>query len=238
MATRDPGRLAAARGLLVLATVLALVAVGCGGDDDDVTSTPGPDTSTSAPGTVTSTSAPTDDTEASGTTDPQLSAQFEQVGQSLRITWTVTNPTDTELVAFDNRRPDETADAERYGSYVTGKGRDTAEIGRRLFPVPDDLEGFAAYGVNATSVPPHGELGGKEIVLLPLEYTPAAHEGGGDPLPDHPTQAIFCVGVGDAAKFPTSASESAPAGYRFVRHTADNVALQTLLCSDPFALPG
>jgi hypothetical protein len=111
-------------------------------------------------------------------------------------------------------------------------------LSRRLLPVPDDLEGFAAYGVNATVVPPNGTLGGKEIVLLPLEYTPAASEGGGDQLPDHPTEAIFCVGAGPAEDLPTSASEPAPAGYRFVRRSADNVARQTILCSDPFTLPG
>jgi hypothetical protein len=70
---------------------------------------------------------------------------------SLRIAWTVTNASGGDLVVFDDRRPDEAAGSERYGAFVTAGHDDaTVEVARRLFPVPDDLEGVRAYGVNAT----------------------------------------------------------------------------------------
>jgi hypothetical protein len=83
-------------------------------------------------------------------------------------------------------------------------------------------------------VPGGATAEGREIVLLPLAYAPAAPEGGGDPLPDDPARVVFCVGVARAADFPPSGG---PEGYRFALHNADNVSRQSLLCSDPFDLP-
>jgi hypothetical protein len=106
-------------------------------------------------------------------------------------------------------------------------------VARRLFPVPDDLEGVRAYGVNASPLPAGASVEGREIVTLPLSYAPAAPEGGGDTLPAHPARVVFCVGVAPAAGFPPSP----PNDRRFARHSADNVSRQSLLCSDPFDLP-
>ncbi len=164
-----------------------------------------------------------------------LDAEITTVGSSLRIAWSVTNVSGGDLVVFDDRRPDESPNAERYGAFVTAGHEDgTVEVARRLFPVPDDLEGVQAYGVAASTLPAGAKAEGREIVLLPLAYAPAAPAGGGDPLPDDPARVVFCVGVAPAADFPPSGQ---PEGYRFAVHNAGNVSRQSLLCSDPFDLP-
>jgi hypothetical protein len=62
---------------------------------------------------------------------------------------------------FDDRRPDESPNAERYGAFVTaGHDDGTVEVARRLFPVPDDLEGVAA-----STLPTGATAEGREIVL-------------------------------------------------------------------------
>lgn len=222
MARRDP---VAARARAVLATLVAAgllaTAAGCGGDDE--------------PGT---TSGGTGVTTTTGPARGVLDAEITTVGSSLRISWRVTNTAEGDLVVFDNRRPDEAPGAERPGAFVTaGEGDATVEVARRLFPVPDDLEGVQAYGVTASALPAGATTEGREMVPLPLTYTPAASEGGGDPLPDRPARVVFCVGVAPAEDFPASTSPGAPEGYRFARHSPANVAHQALLCSDPFDLP-
>jgi hypothetical protein len=205
---------------LVTAGLLA-TAAGCGGDDEPGTTTGG-------------------DTEVT-TTGPapgMLEAEITTVGSSLRISWRVTNTAGGDLVVFDDRRPDEPPDAERLGAFVTaGEGDATVEVARRLFPVPDDLEGVQAYGVTASALPAGATSEGREMVPLPLTYAPAASKGGGDPLPDRPARVVFCVGVAPAEDFPASTSPGVPEGYRFALHSPANVARQALLCSDPFDLP-
>jgi hypothetical protein len=203
----------------VVAAALVATAAGCGGDDEPGEGGGGTEVTTgSAPGV--------------------LDAEITTVGSSLRISWRVTNEADGELVVFDDRRPDVPPDAERLGAFVTaGQGDATVEVARRLFPVPDDLEGVQAYGVTASALAAGATAEGREMVPLPLAYTPAAPEGGGDPLPEQPDRVVFCVGVAPAEDFPPSTSPGVPEGYRFARHSAANVAHQTLLCSDPFDLP-
>ena len=213
-----------ARIALVVAVASLLLLVACG-SDDGIESEGGDDVTNATDSPSSTEPAPAD-----------LEADINQVGSSLRITWTVTNRSDTELVVFDNRRPDETPGAERSGAYVTGRDDATAEISRRLFPVPEDLEGVQAYGVSASGLAPGASTTGREIVLLPLRHTPAAPEGGGAPPPDDPEQVVFCVGVAPADQFPASTSASAPPDYRFARHSPSNVEHQSLLCSDPFDL--
>lgn len=218
--TRSRLRPPAVLATLVAAGVLA-TAAGCGGDDEPGT--------TSGGTTVTTTTGP-----APGVLD----AEITTVGSSLRISWRVTNTAGGDLVVFDNRRPDEAPGAERLGAFVTaGEGAATVEVARRLFPVPDDLEGVQVYGVTASALPAGATTEGREMVPLPLTYTPAASEGGGDPLPDRPARVVFCVGVAPAEDFPASTSPGVPEGYRFARHSPANVAQQALLCSDPFDLP-
>jgi hypothetical protein len=225
MARRDLARVIRVRRALLIAAVVGLtVLAACGSDDDDGVESGGDDV------TTTSGPQPTEPAPA------ELQAEIDQVGSSLRITWTITNQGDAELVVFDNRRPGEDPDTERSGAYVTGHDDTTAEISRRLFPVPDDLEGVQAYGVTASSLAPGDTTTGREIVLLPLQHIPAAPDGGGDPPPDDPRQVVFCAGVAPADLFPASTSSSAPAGYRFARHSRANVEHQTLLCSDPVDL--
>jgi hypothetical protein len=208
---------------LVVAGLLA-TAAGCGGDDE--------------PGTTTGAGGDRGTEVTTGPAPAVLEAEMTTAGSSLRIAWRVTNTSDGELVVFDNRRPDQPPGAERQGAFVTeGQGDATVEVGRRLFPVPDDLEGVQAYGVTASTLPAGATAEGREIVPLPLTYTPAAPEGGGDPLPDRPARVVFCVGVAPAEDFPPSTSPGVPEGYRFARHSTANVARQALLCSDPFDLP-
>src|SRR5262245_44804140 len=98
---------------------------------------------------------PTRSGDLAASTEPEaapgvLDADSPAVGSSLRISWTVTNASGGDLVVFDDRRPDEPDGSERYGAFVTAGHEDaTVEVSRRLFPVPDDLEGVQAYGVAA-----------------------------------------------------------------------------------------
>jgi hypothetical protein len=222
MARRDAARVWAR---VVAAAVGAglLMAAACGpGESPDA----GPDD----PGTASDAGTSTAPQSAPGVLD----ASITTVGSSLRIAWTVTNASGADLVVFDDRRPDEAAGTERYGAFVTAGHDDaTVEVARRLFPVPDDLEGVRAYGVNANPLPAGASAEGREIVKLPLAYAPAAPEGGGDPLPADPARVVFCVGVAPAADFPPTP----PDDYRFAVHNAGNVSRQSLLCSDPFDLP-
>lgn len=222
------------RTLLALVSALATL-TSCGADDSEeaVEATDPP--ADQADTTVASTEgSPTDG--PANQADAALEATVERVGSSLRIAWTVTNTGDEDLVVFDNRRPDETGDSERHGAYVVGQEDGMAEIARRLFPVPDDVTGAQLAGVTASELPAGATATGREIVPLPLEHTPAAPRDGGPVLPDDPDRAVFCVGVGPADRFPPSESSSVPAGYRFARHSAANVELQSVLCSEPFAL--
>ena len=202
--------------ILVVTGALATIA-GCGGDDE-----------AGGGGTEVTT----------GPAPAELDAEITTVGSSLRIAWRVTNTADGDLVVFDGRRPDEAPGSERTGAFVTaGQDDATVEVARRLFPVPDDLEGVQAYGVTASLLPAGSTADGREMVLLPLDYAPAASEGGGEPLPDRPDRVVFCVGVAPAEDFPASTSPGVPEDYRFARHSAANVDRQTLLCSEPFDLP-
>jgi len=204
--------------ILGVAGALVLVALGvaaCGSDDDG-----------------------DDVPRADPPADAALDVEVDRVDAGLRITWTVTNDGDVPLLVFDGLDGDEDPGEPVQGAYVTGGdgsgtgGDGVAEISRRLFPVPDDLEGVQQYGTNASELAPGATASQTENVSLPLEEAPAASAGGGEDLPDDPSEAVFCLGVGpqddlDAAALVTS-------GHWFVPHGEANMAHQTLLCSDPF----
>ena len=171
--------------------------------------------------------------------DASLDVEVEPVDAGLRITWTVTNDGDVPLLVFDGLDGDEAPGEPVQGAYVTGGdgsdlggGDGVAEISRRLFPVPDDLEGVQQYGTNASELAPGATASQTENVPLPLQDAPAASEGGGDEVPDDPSEAVFCLGVGPQDD--VDATESVTPGHWFVPHGEGNVAHQTLLCSDPF----
>lgn len=209
--------------VLVAAGLGAAALAGCGGDDDSDDRV-----DTDDPG---SGAGPAEPAEA------ELTLDLEQVGSSLRIGWTVTNEGDTDLLVFDNRQADDSPDDDLADAYVTGRDDGTVEIARRVFPVPDGVEvdGQQA-GTLAVEIAPGQSASGRELVLLPPQYNPAAPEGGGEPPSDDPSTAVFCVGVGPADAIDASQS-AADAGERyFVRHTEANADQQTLLCGDPIDL--
>ena len=113
--------------------------------------------------------------------DASLDVEVERLDAGLRITWTVTNDGDVPLLVFDGLDGDEAAGEPVQGAYVTGGdgsdqggGDGAAEISRRLFPVPDDLEGVQQYGTNASELAPGATASQTENVSLPLEDAPAA----------------------------------------------------------------
>jgi hypothetical protein len=173
--------------------------------------------------------------------DASLDVEVERLDAGLRITWTVTNDGDVPFLVFDGLDGDEAAGEPVQGAYVTGGdgsdqggGDGVAEISRRLFPVPDDLEGVQQYGTNASELAPGATASQTENVSLPLEVAPAAPEGGGEDLPDDPSEAVFCLGVGPQDGLDTT--ELVTAGHWFVPHGEANMTHQTLLCGDPFAI--
>lgn len=181
----------------------------------------------------------TDVPRADPPADASLDVEVTQVDAGLRITWTVTNDGDVPLLVFDGLDGDEAPGEPVQGAYVTGGdgsdlggGDGVAEISRRLFPLPNDLEGVQQYGTNASELAPGGTASQTESVSLPLEEIPAAARGGGDDVPDDPSEAVFCLGVGPRDE--VEATENVTAGHWFVPHGEPNMAHQTLLCSDPF----
>lgn len=204
---RVPGAPVAA---LALAVVLAASA--CGGDGDD---------------------GPGGDAPAA---EASLDVTVEPVDAGVRISWTVTNDGDEPLLVVDNLRGDEAADEPLQGAYVTGGdgGREDGmvEVSRRLFPVPDDVEGVQDYTVTAGDLGPRGRETRTDSVTVPFTYAPAAPEGGGDELPEDADRAVFCLGVAS----PGAIEGARPLGQGrwAVPHSEENAAGQTLLCSEPF----
>jgi hypothetical protein len=205
--TRAAARVAGAP-VAALALAVALAASACGGDDGDETSGEAP------------------------AADASLDVAVEPVDAGVRISWTVTNDGEGPLLVFDNLRGDEAADEPLQGAYVTGGDGGVVEVSRRLFPVPDDLEGVQDYTVTAGDLGARGRETRTDSVTVPFTYAPAAPEGGGDELPEDVDRAVFCLGVA-----PPGAIEGAHPlgpGRWAVPHSEANAAGPPLLCSDPF----
>jgi hypothetical protein len=215
-------RLPAAASGRVVVVLLSLLALGGCGSDDDAGSEPEADEGDPV------------------TADAGLDVEVEPIDAGFRITWTLANDGDSPLLVFDDFRGDEAPGEPVQGAFVTGgdddgRGDGVVEVSRRLFPVPDDLEGAQQYGVNASELAPGATATATENVTVPFSYVPAASEGGGADLPDDPSELVFCVGVGDPDQVDASPLSGAP-GHWFVPHTEANAAHQTLLCSDPHEL--
>jgi hypothetical protein len=217
-------------GGLVLAVAVAVGAgalTGCGDDDEPADDDP---VEAGRPGDV-------EDGQPAEPAEAELTVDVEQVGSSLRIGWTVTNEGDATLLVFDGRQADDSPDDELADAYVTGRDGDTVEVARRVFPVPGGVEVDATMpGTLAVELAAGQSTSGRELVILPAEYQPAAPDGGGDPPPDDPSAAVFCVGVGPLDALDTSRSPADGPGHWFVPHSEPNAARQTLLCGDPVDL--
>ena len=221
------GRSSGAHGRASRPLVLAALAVavgagaltGCGDDDADAG---GRDPSRSR--------------GAARPADAALTVQIDRVGESLRIGWSVTNDGDADLVLFDGRQADDAPDADMVGAYVTAGNDAGVEIARRVFPVPDGVEVDGAMpGTTGVRLRPGDVASGRELVVLPPEYLPAAPAGGGEPPPGDATSAVFCMGVGPLDALDARPSADASDRY-FVRHSESNADQQTLLCGDPVEL--
>ncbi|MGH3925167.1 MAG: hypothetical protein ACRDTT_20290 [Pseudonocardiaceae bacterium] len=166
-------------------------------------------------------------------------AKLSRVEESLRIHWSITNTDDQPILVFNRIRPgDGVFDPDAgNGAYVTGRSDGTVEIAMRAFPVPPGTEGVVPYEFITTRLAPGASTGGDLIVLQPFRYRPAAPvEGGGDPLPDNPEQAVFCLGI--MAADGDLSSRSGDPEHPVLPHNQQIVDAQTLLCSDPVPLSG
>lgn len=166
-------------------------------------------------------------------------AKLSRVGESLQVRWSVTNTGDQPILAFDRIRPgDGVFDPDAgNGAYVTGRSDGTVETAMRAFPVPKGTEGVVPYEFATTRLAPGASTGGNLIVLLPFRYRPAAPvRGGGDPLPDNPKRAVFCLGV--MAADSGLVSRVRDAAHPVLAHSQQVVDAQTLLCSHPIQLDG
>ena len=204
------------RTLGVLAATVAAVTAACGGGGDGDDDDPG---------------------DTAPAVDARLDVDVERVDTAVHVAWTVTNNGDEPLLVFDNRRGDEAEGELLQGAYVTGgDDGDRVEVSRRVFPVPDDLEGAQDYVVTAGELAPGASESYVDNVAVPPRYAPAASEGGGAPLPDDAPSAVFCVGVAPVGAVAPAVPLAAAPGRFSVPHSEDNAAAQTLLCSDPFDL--
>jgi hypothetical protein len=204
------------RTLGVLAATVAAVTAACGGGGDGDDDDPG---------------------DTAPAVDARLDVDVERVDTAVHVAWTVTNHGDEPLLVFDNRRGDEAEGELLQAAYVTGgDDGDRVEVSRRVFPVPDDLEGAQDYVVTAGELAPGASESYVDNVAVPPRYAPAASEGGGAPLPDDATTAVFCVGVAPVDAVAPAVPLVAAPGRFSVPHSEDNAAAQTLLCSDPFDL--
>ncbi len=155
------------RTLGVLAATVAAVTAACGGGGDGDDDDPG---------------------DTAPAVDARLDVDVERVDTAVHVAWTVTNNGDEPLLVFDNRRGDEAEGELLQGAYVTGgDDGDRVEVSRRVFPVPDDLEGAQDYVVTAGELAPGASESYVDNVAVPPRYAPAASEGGGAPLPDDAT---------------------------------------------------
>lgn len=164
-------------------------------------------------------------------------ATLSRVEESLRVHWSVINTGNQPILVFDRIRPgDGVFDPDAgNGAYVTGRSDDTVEIAMRAFPVPEGTEGVVPYTFTATRLAPGASTGGDLIVLLPFRYRPAAPvKGGGDPLPDNPKRAVFCLGVMTADGDLVSGAKNAE--HPVLPHAQWVADAQTQLCSDPIEL--
>jgi hypothetical protein len=164
-------------------------------------------------------------------------AELSQVGESLRIHWSVTNTGDHPILAFDRIRPGEGVydPNARNGAYVTGRSNGTVEIAMRAFPVPKGTEGVVRYDVTTTRLAPGASTGGNLIILLPFQYRPAAPvKEGGAPLPKNPKRAVFCLGVMPANSDLVGRAKDPE--HPVLPHNQQVADAQTLLCSDPVQL--
>lgn len=174
-----------------------------------------------------------------GTPKTDFEAKLSRVDESLRVRWTITNTGDRPILVFDRiRSGDGVFDPDAgNGAYVTGRSDGTVEIAMRAFPVPKGTEGVVPYEFTATRLAPGASADGNLIVLLPFRYRPAAPvRGGGDPLPDDPQRAVFCLGVMPADGDRLSGARDPE--HPILPHAQWVVDAQTLRCSDPIDLGG
>jgi len=179
------------------------------------------------------------DTPKSDAPKTSFEATLSRVEESLRVHWSVTNTGDQPILAFDRILPgDGVFDPHaRNGAYVTGRSDGTVEIAMRAFPVPRGTEGVVRYEFTTTRLAPGASSGGDLIVLLPFRYRPAAPVNeGGDPLPNKPKRAVFCLGV-MAANGDIVGRAKNPE-HPVLPHNQQIADAQTLRCSDPIPLAG
>ncbi|MEV0274670.1 hypothetical protein AB0H43_38355 [Hamadaea sp. NPDC050747] len=159
-----------------------------------------------------------------------FTAEVVVEGQSLHVTYRLTNQSPDELLVL-NRVPG-AADA----VYVVGRsGTHVVEIGKRAFAMPDtDKVSWAqAARVGVTKVPPGESVGEQLTVSLPLSRRHPYGDDYGDgtiTLPDPIEQVVFCLGVVRASEAKgLAADETLP-------HLSSTTSVQHLFCSNPIGL--
>lgn len=178
-------------------------------------------------------------TPKADTPKTNFEAKFSQVGESLRVAWSVTNTDNRPILVFDGIQPvDGVFDPDAgNGAFVTGRPDGTVEIAMRAFAVPEDLEAPQAYVFRTNLLAPGASRGGNLIVLLPLRHrAPPTGKRGDDILPTDPQRAVFCLGV--MAADGDLASRARDPEHPVLPHAQEVVDAQTLLCSDPIPLAG
>ena len=215
--------------LAVLAAVLGLALGGCGADARDA---PDP-----APGA----SDPAD--PDGGVADPGLdfTATVTAEDGAVRVSWTLRNTTDGELLVVDGI-PRVAGAGTRYDAtlaYVTGRGSGIL-LSQRAFPWPDTdrMAWGQAPRVGVTRLAAGRTLSRELSVTEPFERRqPFGEDLGDGPVarPPDPDRVTFCLGV-LAAPYPPALGLSTDDEGATIGHGNAAWQAQTQLCSDPVDL--
>lgn len=186
---------------------------------------------------------PADPTSDVPRPDASFAAQVTVADDAVRVTWTLTNRTEAELLVAD-RLPDDTGELDQTGvAYLTGdpaqKGR--VVVSQRVFPQPQGstVDFAQAPEVGATRVAAGATVRGQVVVPRPWQrrYPYGNDLGFGTiALPDPATDVRFCLGV-LPSPYPAQVTAQGDVEHPVVDHGLGNARTQYLFCSEPVPLP-
>ncbi len=227
---RGPGAVLATVLRSVLAAVLGLALGGCGdgGADDD-------------PPPRAGATDPADPAGGAERPDADFTASVQVVGDAVRVSWTLRNTTDGELLVVDGV-PRVAGAGIRYDAtlaYVSGRGSGVL-LSQRAFPWPEtDRKAWdQAPRVGVTRLAAGEELTRELSVAEPfVRRHPFGDDLGAGPvaLPADPDAVTFCLGV-IAPPYPPALGLVEEDEVTTIGHGNAAWDAQAQLCADPVAL--
>jgi hypothetical protein len=121
------------------------------------------------------------------------------------------------------------------GVYVTARADGTVELSQRAFGFPDGVAVAVPVQIGGTVVPPGAEIARSFTVPLPLRGR-QPYGGSGSALPEPVRRVAFCLGVLPSDMI--DKRRDGTAEHPVYGHMDFTAQAQTVLCSEPVALPG